>query len=462
MGREYSTNIPCLLGIRIRFTAVALTRQLSYPLASPTSSHPLGLRIDVAPLSRQESDPWLAILAIKTPVTVRPAVPLRVHALVTEGSVAAVESALKESTIDRATINVGNDAGYTPLMIAAALNDEESSVAMCKLLLSYNADVNARDKDGITALGWAAACTSTPTVCARTQLLINAGADVNASSETGETPLHRACRAGRAAVISCLMAAGADPRKQTLLGYNTPMDVAGYGNTVPASFDPEARALAVAALTARDGTLRARVLHHADCLAHVTREGHQEAPQRVIEILRRIRSSGLFPPEELLISDDVPLANEQQVTRAHSAAYYKLVLALSRHVAKHQTAVPFTPQIQRGLKKRNAETSSHSDTTFSVGSLNAALRAAGAVCRGIDLVASQAARHVLACVRPPGHHAGIDGLITDPESHPSCGFCIFNSVAIGALHALATHQQLRRIAIVDIVSYTTSSVRLPI
>lgn len=38
-------------------------------------------------------------------------------------------------------------------------------------------------------------------------------------------------------------------------------------------------------------------------------------------------------------------------------------------------------------------------------------------------------------VRPPGHHAGPNGL----EGASSCGFCIFNSVAIGALHALARY-----------------------
>ncbi len=37
------------------------------------------------------------------------------------------------------------------------------------------------------------------------------------------------------------------------------------------------------------------------------------------------------------------------------------------------------------------------------------------------------------------------------ESYQSCGFCIFNNVAIGALHALATWPQvIRRVAIIDI------------
>lgn len=50
-------------------------------------------------------------------------------------------------------------------------------------------------------------------------------------------------------------------------------------------------------------------------------------------------------------------------------------------------------------------------------------------------------------MRPPGHHAGRDGLI---EGASSCGFCIFNSVAVAALHALSTHASVRRVAIVDL------------
>ena len=43
------------------------------------------------------------------------------------------------------------------------------------------------------------------------------------------------------------------------------------------------------------------------------------------------------------------------------------------------------------------------------------------------------ARHALCLVRPPGHHAGVRGLT--PGS-VSCGFCVFNSVMVGAAHAL--------------------------
>jgi acetoin utilization deacetylase AcuC-like enzyme len=57
-------------------------------------------------------------------------------------------------------------------------------------------------------------------------------------------------------------------------------------------------------------------------------------------------------------------------------------------------------------------------------------------------------RNAFCLVRPPGHHAGINGLL---EGGESCGFCIFNNVAAGALHAIADDKlSCNRCAIVDI------------
>ena len=73
------------------------------------------------------------------------------------------------------------------------------------------------------------------------------------------------------------------------------------------------------------------------------------------------------------------------------------------------------------------------DTSFSIGSLTAARRAAGGVMTAVDRVLRGRNRNAFCVVRPPGHHAGLNGLLADANSH---GFCIFNSVAAGALHAL--------------------------
>jgi acetoin utilization deacetylase AcuC-like enzyme len=57
-------------------------------------------------------------------------------------------------------------------------------------------------------------------------------------------------------------------------------------------------------------------------------------------------------------------------------------------------------------------------------------------------------RNAFCVVRPPGHHAGVNGLL---EGGESCGFCIFNNVAAGALYAIADDKLMcNRCAIVDI------------
>ena len=71
--------------------------------------------------------------------------------------------------------------------------------------------------------------------------------------------------------------------------------------------------------------------------------------------------------------------------------------------------------------------------------LEAALHAAGAAVKAVDLVMEGKAENAFCNVRPPGHHAG-------PDS--AGGFCIFNNVAIAAAHALA-HYGLTRVAIAD-------------
>ena len=79
------------------------------------------------------------------------------------------------------------------------------------------------------------------------------------------------------------------------------------------------------------------------------------------------------------------------------------------------------------------------DTVMSSGSIEAALRAAGAVVAGVDAVMGGKADTAFAAVRPPGHHATPD--------IPG-GFCLFNNVAIGARHAQARHG-IERVAILD-------------
>jgi acetoin utilization deacetylase AcuC-like enzyme len=79
------------------------------------------------------------------------------------------------------------------------------------------------------------------------------------------------------------------------------------------------------------------------------------------------------------------------------------------------------------------------DTLVSKGSWEAALRAAGGAVAAVDAVLSGEVAASFAAGRPPGHHA---------LRARAMGFCLFNNVALAALHALTTHG-LARVLIVD-------------
>jgi len=79
------------------------------------------------------------------------------------------------------------------------------------------------------------------------------------------------------------------------------------------------------------------------------------------------------------------------------------------------------------------------DTFTSPLSEEVARLAAGAVLTGVDLVLDGVpGSRALALVRPPGHHA---------EAEKPMGFCLYNSIAVGAAYARA--RGLSRVAIVD-------------
>jgi len=79
------------------------------------------------------------------------------------------------------------------------------------------------------------------------------------------------------------------------------------------------------------------------------------------------------------------------------------------------------------------------DTVATPETWDAARLAAGGVMAAIDSVVSAENDNAFVLARPPGHHAAEDG---------AAGFCIFNSIAIGARHAIA-RCGIPRVLIVD-------------
>lgn len=156
---------------------------------------------------------------------------------------------------------------------------------------------------------------------------------------------------------------------------------------------------------------------HPACLEHDTGEYHPECAERLRVVLRALEAEEFMT----LHREAAPQATIEQILRAHSQSHTDFI----------RRNIPSADQGQTHLDP---------DTAVSAGSWEAALRAAGAAVAAVDAVARGECRNAFCAVRPPGHHA---------ERRAAMGFCLFNNIAIAALHAQAEHG-LQRVAVVDV------------
>jgi len=162
-------------------------------------------------------------------------------------------------------------------------------------------------------------------------------------------------------------------------------------------------------------TMTTLIYTHDDCLGHEPGPGHPEAPARLHAVLEALRSA----PIEGLQWREAPLGTIEQLLLVHAPRYVNWVESL------RDVEVP--TELDGG------------DTVISAGSWQAVLRCVGAACAGVDDVVEGRAVNVFCATRPCGHHA---------EADRAMGFCVFNQVAIAALHAQHAHG-LQRVAVVD-------------
>jgi acetoin utilization deacetylase AcuC-like enzyme len=157
------------------------------------------------------------------------------------------------------------------------------------------------------------------------------------------------------------------------------------------------------------------IVHHPIYREHETGEGHPERPERYTVLMEALRED-----EKLwsaLVELQAGAASRGSVQACHTPQHYKTIERV----------------VSEGTGYLDA------DTIVSMRSMDAALFAAGGVCRAVDAVMQGEATNAFLPVRPPGHHA---------TSERAMGFCLFNNVAIGARYAQA-HPEIERVAIID-------------
>jgi acetoin utilization deacetylase AcuC-like enzyme len=156
------------------------------------------------------------------------------------------------------------------------------------------------------------------------------------------------------------------------------------------------------------------LLTHSACLEHLTPPGHPECADRLRAVMAALEAEEFA----YLTRVEAPLVEDGPLLRVHPAA----------HLRRIEADCP-----ARGFAALDA------DTYMSPGSVEAARRAAGAIVAAVDMVMAGEVQNAFCAVRPPGHHA---------EPATPMGFCLFGTVAVGAMHALEAHG-LSRVAVMD-------------
>jgi len=149
-------------------------------------------------------------------------------------------------------------------------------------------------------------------------------------------------------------------------------------------------------------------------LQHSAGFAHPESPERLAAIYEMLDN----PLESWKFTHIVPReATHKEIETIHSPSYVEFIASTAG-----KRSVYLDP-----------------DTATSPETYEIAKLAVGGVCNAIDSVIEGRVDNAFALVRPPGHHA---------EKDTASGFCVFNNIAIGAMHAISKYN-LKRILIVD-------------
>ena len=157
---------------------------------------------------------------------------------------------------------------------------------------------------------------------------------------------------------------------------------------------------------------------HKACKKHKNGPSHPESPERLTTI------------EAALDHEDFAALTRKAGTKAksdlftlvHPQNYVSLIKNARPDEGEDESYVHIDP-----------------DTAMNTHTWPALRGAVGAAIEAVDAIMKNQHENAFVAIRPPGHHA---------ETARACGFCIFNIIAIAAIHARRTHGA-ERVAVID-------------
>ena len=131
-------------------------------------------------------------------------------------------------------INIQNEEGWTPLMIASWYSNTTSTFETVELLLECGANPNLKDNIGHTALMHASINSNSTSTFETVELLLNCGADPNLKNNFGNTalmiPSNYSNNNSNDETVECLLKYNTNPNLQNNDGWTALMNAIYYSS----------------------------------------------------------------------------------------------------------------------------------------------------------------------------------------------------------------------------------------